>query len=208
MNQWFGNDGILQTVFAKIWDLLVLNLCFLLSCLPVFTVGAAWTALFSVNLKAVRGEEGNVFADYRKAFKENFGQATKLWGILLLLGLLFAADFWILRMLEGMAAWVLKVLLGALLLVYLTVLPWVFAYNARFADSGRTVLKNALILCGANLPVSAAMLCIGFLAAFVTFYSLEFFLRAIYIWAVLGFAVVNYAQSYLLRRVFDRIAQG
>ena len=46
MNQLFGNEGLLQTVFGKIWDLLVLNLCFLLSCLPVFTIGAAWTALW------------------------------------------------------------------------------------------------------------------------------------------------------------------
>ena len=163
MNQLFGNEGLLQTVFGKIWDLLVLNLCFLLSCLPVFTIGAAWTALFSVNLKAVRREEGSVFRDYWNAFRENFPQGTKLWALTVLIGAVFAADFWALGMLEGTVVWVLRALLGALLVVYLTVLPWVFGYNARFADNVRVVLKNSLLLAGSNMAVSLAMLCCGFL---------------------------------------------
>lgn len=208
MNQWLGNEGILQTVFVKIWDLLILNLCFLAGCLPVFTIGTSLTAMFAVNLKAVRKEEGSVFAEYWKAFKANFGQGTKLWGLMALLGVVFVVDFWALGMLDGAAAWVLKAMLGAMLLVYLAVFPWIFGYNARFADNMKTVLKNALILCGANLPVSAAMLSISFLAVFISFYSLEIFLRAMFIWVVLGFSVINYAQSYLLRRVFDKIAQA
>lgn len=204
-NQWLGNEGILQTVFVKVWDLLILNLCFLAGCLPIFTIGAAQTALFTVNLKAVRKEEGSVFAEYWKAFKANFAQGTKLWGLLAVLGLIFLVDFWALGMLEGTIVWVLKAMLGALLLIYLAAFPWIFGYNARFADSVKVVLKNALILCGANLPVSAAMLCVAFLAAFVSFYSLEIFLRAVFIWVVLGFAVINYIQSYLLRRVFDKL---
>lgn len=207
MNKLFGNEGYLQTVFNKIWDLLVLNLCFLVGCLPVFTVGTALTALFAVNLKAVRGEEGSVFPEYWKAFRENFRQATKLWGLMVALGVVFAVDFWALGMLDGAAIWVLKALLGAMLLVYLAVFPWIFGYNARFADNAKTVLQNALILCGVNLPVSAAMLCISFLAVFASLYSLAFFLRAVFVWLVLGFAVINYAKSYLLRRAFDKVAQ-
>lgn len=208
MNQWLGNEGILQTVFVKIWDLLILNLCFLASCLPLFTIGAAQSALFAVNLKAVRKEEGSVFVEYWKAFKANFAQGTKLWGLMALLGLIFIVDFWALGMLDGTIVWVLKAMLGAMLLIYLAAFPWIFGYNARFEDTVKVVLKNALILCGANLPVSAAMLCLTFLAAFVSFYSMEFFLRAVFVWVVLGFAVLNFAQSHLLRRVFDKIAQA
>lgn len=208
MNRWFGNEGLLQTVFAKIWDLLVLNLCFLASCLPVVTVGAAQTALYAVNLKAVRKEEGNVASDFRRAFWENFRQATKLWLLILLLGGVFAVDFWALEQLRGTLVWILKALLGALFAVYLAAIPWIFAYQARFADTVGTVLKNALLLCGTNLPVTAAMLSLSFLVGFISLYSLATFLRAVFVWLVLGFAAVNYIQSYLMRRVFDKIAQA
>lgn len=206
--QLLGNEGFLQTVFVKIWDLLILNLCFLAGCIPIFTIGAAQSALFAVNLKAVRKEEGSVFQEFWRAFRENFRQGTKLWGLLALLGAIFVVDFWALGVLEGTIVRVLKAMLGALLLIYLAAFPWVFGYNARFEDNTKTVLKNALILCGANLPVSAAMLCIAFLAAFVSFYSLEIFLRAVFLWVVLGFSLINYVQSYLMRRVFDKIAQA
>ena len=205
MNQWLGNEGFLQTVFVKIWDLLILNLCFLAACVPLVTIGAAQTALFTVNLKAVRKEEGSVFAEFWKAFRANFGQSTKIWGLLALLGIIFAVDFWAIRAFSGLAAWAMKAMLGAMLLVYLAVWPWIFSYHARFTDDTRTVLKNALILCGANLPVSAALLGITCLAAFVSFYSLNMFLRAAFLWIVLGFAAINLAQSFLLRKVFDRL---
>lgn len=206
MNQWFGTDGHLQNVFVRVLDMTVLNLCFVISCLPLVTIGAALTALYSVNFKILRREEGRVSADYWRAFRENFGQSTKLWLILLAAGIWFAVDFWALSQLNGSAAWVLKALLGGLLVVYLGLLHYVFAYTARFSDTLTVSLKNALMICGANLLPTVSLLCITFLAAFVSLYSLEFFLRAIFIWLVLGFAVLNCLQSFLLSRVFSRYA--
>lgn len=204
MKQWFGPEGFLQTVFEKIWNLTVLNICFVISCLPVVTAGAAMTALSSVNLRILRQEEGRVFFDYWKAFRHNFSQSTKTWLLLLAVGGLFGLDFWALHQLEGTAAFVLKILLGALFVAYLAVLHYVFAYTARFCDSLWVSLKNSLMLSGANLLSTASLLCITFLALFVSLYSLEFFLRAVYVWLVLGFGVLNYLQAILLNRIFSR----
>lgn len=204
MKQWFGPEGLLQTVFEKIWNLTVLNFCFVVSCLPVVTAGAAMTALSSVNLRMLRHEEGHVFSDYWAAFRQNFAQATKLWLVLLAVGGFFALDFWILSKLGGGVAFVLKILLGVLLIIYTAVLHYVFAYTARFSDSMLVSLKNSLMLSGANLLVTASLLCMTFLALFVSFYSFEFFLRAIFVWLVLGFGVLNCLQSILLGRIFAR----
>lgn len=204
MKQWFGPEGFLQTIFEKIWNLTVVNFCFLISCLPLVTAGAAMTALSSVNLRMLRREEGNVFFDYWNAFRQSFGQSTKIWLLALAVGGLFALDFWALNQLAGTVAFVLKILLGGLFVVYLAVLHYVFAYTARFSDSIWVSLKNSLMLSGANLMVTASVLCITFLAMFVSFYSLEFFLRAIFVWLVLGFGTVNYLQSMLLNRIFSR----
>lgn len=202
MNRWFAPDGYLQTVFVKIRDLAVLNICFLLSCIPVVTIGAALTALYSVNLRMVRGEEGRVFADYWKAFRDNFRQGTRIWLLLLALTALFAVDFWALNQLSGVASFVLKILLGVLCFAVLAAAQYVFAYAARFSDSFGVILKNSLMICGANLLPTASLLCMVFLALFVSFYSLEVFLRAVYIWLVLGFSTLNHLRSFLLRRVF------
>ena len=204
MKQWFGPEGLLQTVFEKIWNLMVLNFCFVVSCLPVLTVGAAMTALSSVNLRMLRKEEGNVFRDYWAAFRQNFAPSTKIWLVLLAVGGFFLLDFWILSKLGGGAAFVLKILLGALFIAYLAAAHYVFPYTARFSDGLFVSLKNSLMLSGANLLVTASLMCMTFLALFVSFYSFEFFLRAIFVWLVLGFAVLSHLQCILLSRLFAR----
>ena len=204
MKQWFGPEGLLQTVFEKIWNLMVLNFCFMASCIPVVTVGAAMTALSSVNLRMLRKEEGNVFRDYWAAFRQNFAPSTKIWLVLLAVGGFFLLDFWILSKLGGGAAFVLKILLGALFIAYLAAAHYVFPYTARFSDGLFVSLKNSLMLSGANLLVTASLMCMTFLALFVSFYSFEFFLRGIFIWLVLGFAVLSHLQCILLSRLFAR----
>lgn len=204
MKQWFGPEGLLQTVFEKIWNLTVLNFCFVVSCLPVVTAGAAMAALGSVNLRILRHEEGNVFSDYWTAFRQNFRQAIKIWLVLLGLGGFFVLDFWILNKLGGAAAFILKILLGALFIAYLAAVHYVFPYTARFSDSIFVSLKNSLMLSGANLLVTASLMCMTFLALFISFYSFEFFLRAIFVWLVLGFAALSHLQCVLLGRVFAR----
>ena len=47
-------------MFSRIFELLLLNLLFVLTSLPLVTVGASMTALFSVNLKLVKNEESYI----------------------------------------------------------------------------------------------------------------------------------------------------
>ena len=72
----------LADLFSGIVDLVILNLLFVLTSLPVFTIGASATALYSVTLRMVRGEESSIVKAYFHGFKQNFALATK--GFLLL----------------------------------------------------------------------------------------------------------------------------
>ena len=65
-------------------DLMILNLLFLLTSIPIFTIGASLTALYSVCFHLGTDREGSTFRDYFAAFKENFRQATALFLLLLL----------------------------------------------------------------------------------------------------------------------------
>ena len=78
-----------MNLFSRIVDLLLLNFLFVITSLPVLTLGASLTALFSVSLKLVRNEESYVSRDYFRAFKKNFCQATvSFWAFSLIIALL------------------------------------------------------------------------------------------------------------------------
>lgn len=73
-----------------VWDLIVLNLLFLVCCIPVVTIGPAITALHYVTTKMAGEKDGTpVVGNFFKSFRANFRQGV-------LMGILFGAagDFW------------------------------------------------------------------------------------------------------------------
>ena len=60
----------------KMTDILVLNLLFIFTSLPVFTIGASLSAMYAVSLRSVRYGDGYVVKTYFKAFKQSFKQST------------------------------------------------------------------------------------------------------------------------------------
>ena len=62
--RFFVIDSPLMRFLARIGDLILLNLIFVISCIPVITAGAAISSLYAVAMKLVRGEEPSVMRDY------------------------------------------------------------------------------------------------------------------------------------------------
>lgn len=77
-----GFDGDLIQVFDKIFDILVLGLLWILSSIPVITIGASSTALYYAMVKCVKNHDGYVSKEFFKSFKNNFVSATILWMII------------------------------------------------------------------------------------------------------------------------------
>ena len=154
-------------IVNKFLDLVFLTVYWLISCLPVFTIGAATTALYYTVHKVIRRDRGYASGEYWRAFKENFRTSTACWLIHLALGLLFADEGYICYQMwaDGQSVgwlWILFLLLEAFnVTMALITLP----YIARFDDRAGRVLKNAFLIMLANLP--RALLHTLLLAVFV-----------------------------------------
>ena len=79
MERFLGQEGWLFRFLDRLWDLIVLNVLFIITCIPLFTVGAAISALYTVTMKGVRKEDSYIVRSYLSAFKENFKKSTILW---------------------------------------------------------------------------------------------------------------------------------
>ena len=77
-------------------NFIVLNLVFLITCLPVITIGTALSSLYYVTLREARGEYGYLVRPYLTEFRKNLKSGTAAFGILFLVGavLLFNLAFW------------------------------------------------------------------------------------------------------------------
>ena len=106
-----------------------LNLLWVVCSLPIFTIGASTTALYYVACKIAKNEEGDITQQFFRSLRANFKQATLIWLIMLVAGLIIVADAILLYRLRVTSAGMLAVLWTLLLacvfaciLVYVIVL--------------------------------------------------------------------------------------
>ena len=88
----FSYESKFSQTLLKFCSACYLNLLWILCSLPIFTMGAATTALYYSTLKIVRGEDSHLTKLFFRSFRQNFKQATLLWLILLAVGALLAGD--------------------------------------------------------------------------------------------------------------------
>ncbi len=196
----FKLDSPLMTILNKVADILILNIIFIIACVPIVTIGAAFSAAYYIGFKMVKDEESYIVRGFFKAFKDNFKQATIIWLILMVvLGVLFA-DFRIMAY-SGIefAAW-MKVAMGAVTLFVVIGISFVFGLQARYTNTIKNTLRNSFLMALSHLPT--AVLLIGVYAVPVL---LAYFLpRLMPIYALLAVGGILYFQSFLLLRVFHK----
>jgi len=153
MNWFFDMDKPLMRGLSTVTDLIILNFLTALCCLPIFTVGAAFSALYSVSVRIVRNEEGSIVKDYFRAFRSNFKKSTLLWIPFLLLAVVLFFDYILAEVFfPGFVA-----VVAALAVLLLVMFFYVFALQARYENPLGVTLKNAAMLAIGYFPKTAGM---------------------------------------------------
>ena len=161
----FSPDGALARLLNTLGNLIVLNILTIICCVPVFTAGAAMTALYTMVMRMARKEDGKIISEYFKAFKVNFKQATILWLIFGGLIAFMTFDIWLLRSITGTFGMAYRVILFVI---------HIFAVQARFDNTMKNTAKNALLFCVGKLPQAVLMLLLTLIPAVLLTISYRF----------------------------------
>lgn len=164
MNRLFDVNGPVMGFLTKIVYSVYLNILWFVCCLPIVTAGASTTALFYVTLKIVKNEEGHITRAFFHSFKENFRQATVIWLILLVLGIVLGVDGYVFyHMRFDSVLWTLGTAVFIVAAAaYLIVLMYIFPLLARFENTTRAMFKNAVMIGMRFLLCTALMAAIYF----------------------------------------------
>lgn len=204
MNGLFNLDSPIMRFLSKVCDLMILNVMCIICCLPIVTAGASITALYTITMKMVRGEESYIFKGFLKAFKENFKQSTIIWLIMAVLGIFVFVDYQAASLLPENMSNIFRVLIGALIIFYLMILSYIFPYTARFENNIKNIFKNSLLIAILNLPWTILVIALPIALGFLTFLTTTTLVYGSMLWMLLGFAVVAYVESMIFRRVFAK----
>ena len=202
----FRPDSVLMRLLDRLATLVMLNIYFLLCCLPLVTIGASTTALYTVTLQEARGDARSITASFFRAFRKNFWKATVLWLFVAFFTAVFVIDL-VLFTRNG-APRFLRILLCIAGIFFALMLPYLFPLKARFENTLRMTLRNALMLGIAKLPSTLLMLLMLLLPLILLYISEQLFWRLAIFWVLLGFALTAQFCSYLLHRIFSKITDN
>ena len=197
----FSPDSKFMRAMSALGDLFLLNLVFLLCCVPIVTIGAAAAALYTVAFRLVRGTEGHVLDAFFRAFRENFRRATPLWLLLALAGGVAVLDIWIFAALTGVLRLV-EIPFVLLLLLALFTAGYAFPLQSQFDNTVKGTLKNALILSVGTLPRTLVITALNVFPFALLLLDTYLFLNAGFIWVFLYFSAVAFLNAKLLEKVF------
>ena len=92
MGNLFNMDNAFFRFMGKLFDVVALNLVFIIVCIPIVTIGPAISALYYASVKSIRRDRSYPVKEFFKAFKRDFRQSFIVGLILALAGTIIYVD--------------------------------------------------------------------------------------------------------------------
>ena len=153
-------------------------------------------------------QEYRVFHDYGRAFRRDFAQATRVWVLFILLGLLILADYQLGLANSGALGGVLIAVAAAAALLWLCAVGGSFALLGRFVYArSRDLIKDSLRISLAR-PKAALIWVVG-MALLPLLYGPvpNLFWYLFPLWLLIGGGLTITAAAFALRPAFAQLEQ-
>ena len=188
MNGLFSYDGPLYKMCLFIYETFMLNLLWFIGSIPLITIGASTTALYSVYNKKINGQGYKICNDFFKAYKKNIRQASILGIIITIILCMGLYNMTRISSFNGGHLWLYYMhifIIFQILLISNYIFPLIDRVNMSITD----IIMNAVILAYKNIIISSINVIILVLLIIVVLFKPVFILFFIglygLIWAYL-----------------------
>ncbi|MGN0166574.1 MAG: YesL family protein [Acetatifactor sp.] len=197
----FNLDSPVMQALGKMADLMWLNILTLICCIPIITVGPSLTALHYMALKIVRNEECYITRGFFKSFKENLKQGILIWLLMLIVILVLAGDFFIMKYSGLEFGKFLQIVIIAVGVLFLFTAMFVFPVLAKFENTLWRTIKNAFLMSIMQFPKTILMV-IMFAVPPVLF---VLFPQSIPVVILFGLSVPAWLSAKLYNKFFQKL---
>jgi uncharacterized membrane protein YesL len=178
-------DGKIYKAMEFIMNAFLLNLLWMVMCLPILTIFPATTAMFGVVREWKNRSDIHIFPAFFRLFKENFKQSILVGSLWLIFSVLLVGDFIITNQLDSGVKYILFSFFFLLGILYLFVSIYIFPVIVHYRVTWKNAIKNALLLSISRLHytflsiiiiASVLALCFYFPAAIMLGFSIGAYL--------------------------------
>lgn len=178
---------------------ILLNIIFLITCIPIFTIGVSIVALYTVTMKEAREEHSCFIKTYFRAIKENFRSATIVFLFYFLIGsiLFFNMLFW--SFYGGLSGAIFLFLVTIAMLILVLSAFYTFPLLARFQNTVKQTILNSYPLAMRHKKITISLILIHTLTISLCILIPQMKLFMI----LLGFSFIAFCCSFLFIKVFQ-----
>lgn len=153
MAGWLAPDTKFYNGLLAVTEAIIINVLFLLFCLPVVTVGASVAGAHGALLQQLREEGSSPAHTFWDTFKKTFWRATGAWLSILVLLLVAAWEIWAIgRMDLGLPGTIATILSITGIILILGFAVWYFPYISQYRAPMGSASKRAALLAIRFLP--------------------------------------------------------
>lgn len=204
MGSIFHPDSKFFGFMSNVANLMILNLLWMICCLPVVTIVPSTAAMYYVAMKMVKKEDSLIAASFFHSFKQNLKQGIILTLIFLGAGLLLYFDIMVCQKISTpLSQIVLKVLYLVAACVIMTAV-YTAPILAKFYHTLPQALKNAFILALVHPVQTVVILVLNLLPVLLFLFIPPYFSLSIPFWLLLGCAAIALLCSLMFQKIFSK----
>lgn len=200
----FDTDNFLMRFCEKVLDIVTVNLLFVVSCLPIVTIGVAKISLYQTIFEVKGSRRVPVFKTYIRAFKQNLKLGLQLGLLELGIFLISVVDLSLFWGQTGLGFQLIKAICLGILIFLTLVMLASYPIAARYDLTWKEVLQKGLLLVSFNFVWFFLMLAIILLIIMLLYLSGFTLVLGRSAFLLFGFGLLAFCQAGLMEKLFAK----
>ena len=200
----FDTDNFLMRFCEKVLDIVTVNLLFVVSCLPIVTIGVAKISLYQTIFEVKSSRRVPVFKTYMRAFKQNLKLGLQLGLLELGIFLISVVDLSLFWGQTGLGFQLIKAICLGILIFLTLVMLASYPIAARYDLTWKEALQKGLLLVSFNFVWFFLMLAIILLIIMLLYLSGFTLVLGGSAFLLFGFGLLAFCQAGLMQKLFAK----
>jgi len=204
----FQIDGPVVRFFSILGDMIILNILWIICCVPIVTIGPATIAAHYVAMKLVRDEGGSVKEMFFKSLVCNLKQGMLLGIIFTFVGAILGIDLYIcIYVIKDNSIFRILIYSAIIFLIFLYLIEMIYlwAVLAMFDTTSIQAIINAFIISVSNIKDTSVMLAGDIVIVLVAIVSIAFIPQLAILFIIFGVPLIFVLNSFKLRKIMDKL---
>ena len=200
----FDTDNFLMRFCEKVLDIVTVNLLFVVSCLPIVTIGVAKISLYQTIFEVKSSRRVPVFKTYMRAFKQNLKLGLQVGLLELGIFLISVVDLSLFWGQTGLGFQLIKAICLGILIFLTLVMLASYPIAARYDLTWKEALQKGLLLVSFNFVWFFLMLAIILLIIMLLYLSGFTLVLGGSAFLLFGFGLLAFCQAGLMEKLFAK----